>query len=123
MSVYLQMASSNRGQLPARHTKVVDESQCPLKTDSLGNDEVCGNDVLSSKPCSQGRGEIDVSQTCNVSHTECCGTCSSKCKTCHHFVESSTLTSNVTRKTYSVSSPEGCMNCGTRSVIYLITCI
>ena len=29
---------------------------------------------------------------------------------------------HVTRKTYSVSSPEGCMNCGTRSVIYLITC-
>ena len=47
---------------------------------------------------------------------------SSKCKTCHHFVEASTFTSNVTRRTYSVSSPEGCMNCGTMSVTYLITC-
>ena len=52
--------TSNRGQLPAQHTKVVDESQRPLKTGSLGNGEVCGNDVLPSKPCSQGRGEIDV---------------------------------------------------------------
>ena len=97
----------------------MDESQRPLKTGSLGNGKVCGNDVLPSKPCSQGRGEIDVSQT-YVSHTACCG--SSKCRMCHHFVEASTFTSNVTRKTYSVSSPEGCMNCGTRSVIYLITC-
>ena len=85
------MASSNRGKLPARHTKVVDESQRPLKTGSLGNGRVCGNDVLPSKPCSQGTGEIDVSQTYNVSHTACCG--SSKCKICHHFVEASTLTS------------------------------
>ena len=63
------MALSNRRQLPARHTKVVDESQRPLKAGSLGNGEVCGNDVLPSKTCSQGRGEIDVSQTCNVSHS------------------------------------------------------
>ena len=77
------MTLSSRGQLPAWPTKVVNESQRPLKTGSLGNGEVCGNDVLLSKPCSRGRGEIDVSQTCNVSQTACCG--NRKYKTCHHL--------------------------------------
>ena len=47
LSVLLPMASFSRGQLPARQNKVVDESQCPLKTGSPG----CGdlrNEVTSS---------------------------------------------------------------------------
>ena len=43
----LPMASFNRGQLPARQTKVVDENQLPLKTGSPGCGGVCNNDVSS----------------------------------------------------------------------------
>ena len=57
------MASSGRGQLPARYTKAVDENQRPLKNGSLGYRVVYGNDVTSSKPCSQGRDVIDDSVT------------------------------------------------------------
>ena len=49
----LVMASFSRGQLPARHTKVVDENQRPLKTGSHGCRDL-KNDVTSPKPCSQG---------------------------------------------------------------------
>ena len=109
------MASSSRGQLPARHTKAVDENQRPLKTGSPGYRVVSGNDVTSSKPCSQGRDVIDDSVTKFVFQSVCCG--SRK-----HLVEGNTFTSNVTGRTYDVSSPEMCMDCGTKSVIYLISC-
>ena len=117
-TVILLMASSSRGQLPAWHTKAVDENQRPLKTGSPGYRVVSGNDVTSSKP--QGRDVIDDSVTKFVCQSVCCG--SRKCKTCNHLVEGNTFTSNVTGRTYDVSSPGMCMNCGTKSVIYLISC-
>ena len=112
------MASSSRGQLPAWHTKAVDENQRPLKTGSPGYRVVSGNDVTSSKP--QGRDVIDDTVTKFVCQSVCCG--SRKCKTCNHLVEGNTFTSNVTGRTYDVSSPGMCMKCGTKSVIYLISC-
>ena len=102
------MASSGREHLQARHTKAVDENQRPLKTGSLGYRVVSGNDVTSSKPCSQGRDVIDDSVTKFVCQSVCCG--SRKCKTCNHLVEGNTFTSNVTGRTYDVSSPGMCMN-------------
>ena len=57
----MSMASFSRGQLPARQTKVVDESQRPLKTGSPR----CGdlrNDVTSSKLCFN-RGQLPARQT------------------------------------------------------------
>ena len=72
------MESSSRGQLPARHTKVVDEDQRPLNTGSLGSGLVCIND---SKPSSQGRDMTDESQTgdIHVCRSVRCG--SKRCKT------------------------------------------
>ena len=75
------MVSFSRGQLPARQTKVVDESQHPLKTGSPG----CGNlrnDGTSSKLCFKGRDVAEHSQggACVVS----CG--SKRCKTCTMFL-------------------------------------
>ena len=115
------MESCSRGQLPAWHTKAVDESQRPLKTGSLGSG-VCSNDVKSSKPCvlTQGRDLTDDSQTGCVCECVCCG--SRKCKTCDHLLEGSTFTSNVTCKQYHVCSPSKSMSCGTKNVIYLISC-
>ena len=74
------MASFSRGQLPARQTKVVDESQRQLKTGSPR----CGNlrnDVTSSKLCCKGRDVAEDSQggACVV----CCG--SKRCKTCDYI--------------------------------------
>ena len=60
------MESPRRGQLPACHTKAVENNQRPLNTGSLGSGLVCSNDVTSSKPCCQGRGVIDGSQTGNT---------------------------------------------------------
>ena len=82
------MASFSRGQLPARHTKVVDENQRPLKTGSPG----CGslrNDDTSSKPYCKGRDVAEDSQG---------------------------------GKSYSVKCTGENMNCGTKNVIYLISC-
>ena len=91
------MASSGRGQLPARHTKAVDENQRPLNTGSPGYMVVSGNDVTSSNPCSQGRDVIDETVTKFVCQSVCCG--SRKCKTCNHLVEGNTFTSNVIGRT------------------------
>ena len=78
------MASSGRGQLPAWHTKAVDENQRPLiSTGSPGYRVVSGNDVTSSKPCSQGRDVIDDSVTEVVCQSVCYG--SRKCMTCNHL--------------------------------------
>ena len=86
LSLLLPMASFSRAQLPARQTKVVDESQRPLKTGSPG----CGNlrnDVTSSKLCCKGRDVAEDSQggACVV----CCG--SKRCKTCDHIFVGSTF--------------------------------
>ena len=117
LSVLLPMASFSRGQLPARQTKVVDESQHPLKTGSPR----CGdlrNDVTSSKLCCKGRDVAEDFQggACVV----CCG--SNRCKTCDHIFVGSTFTSNVTGKSYNVRCTGKNMNCGTKNVIYLISC-
>ena len=61
LSVLVPMTSFSRYKLPARQTKVVDESQLLLKTGSPW----CGdlrNDVTSSKSCSKGRDVVDDSQ-------------------------------------------------------------
>ena len=108
------MASFNRGQLPARQTKVVDENQCPLKTGSPGCGGVCNNDVSPSKPCSQGRGGIDALHVNNSCVVHCGG---SRCKTCKHLVVGNSFASNVTGKSYNISCPSGSISCGTKNVI------
>ena len=50
----------------------------------------------------------------------CCG--SKRCKTCDHIFVRSTFTSNVTGKSYNVRCTGKSMNCGTKNVIYLISC-
>ena len=53
-------------------------------------------------------------QTNNVS---CVCTCASiRCKTCNHVSQGSTFMSNVTRKSYTVVSPNCSMNCATENV-------
>ena len=113
------MASFNRGQLPARQTKVVDENQRPLKTGSPGYGVVCNNAVSPSKPCSQGRGGIDALHANNSCVVRCGG---SRCKTCKHLVVSNSFASNVTGKSYNISGPRESISCGTKNVIYVILC-
>lgn len=113
------MAYHNRGRPLARHTKVVDSCHGPLKNGSKPDGETsCDNDTASLKPTSVGRAVAEVSQemdnTCIVSK---CG--SSRCKTCKHIVESK---SNTTNRTYKVISKNEVMTCGTKNVIYLISC-
>ena len=109
------MASFSRGQLSARHTKIVDKGQCPLKTGSIMGD-VCRHDASSSKPDMLGRDGTDDTQTKSM----ICG--SRGCKTCDHLVVGDTFTSNVTKRVYSVVSPSSIVNCSTRNVVYLISC-
>ena len=95
----------------------MDESQRPLKTGLPG----CGsfrNDSTSSKLCCKGRDVAEDSQggTC----VECCG--SKRCKTCDQIFVGSTFSSNVTGKSYNVRCTGKNMNCGTKNVIYLISC-
>ena len=57
------MASLNRGQPPARHTKVVHQGPRCLKAGSKGEVESnCSHDVVSSKPVT-GRDMTDVVQS------------------------------------------------------------
>ena len=67
-----------RGQPPARHTKVVDNGLCPLKTGPTRLCvPVCVNDTILSKPA--GRNAVDgQAQTNNVSCVCICG--SIRCK-------------------------------------------
>jgi len=77
------------------------------------------NDAVSSKPIT-GRDMVDatiLNLSCCVSK---CG--SKKCKTCDHIIEGDTFISNITNKRYKVISPNGCMSCGTKNVIYLMAC-
>ena len=108
-----------KGQLPAWQTKVVDENQRPLKTGSPGCGGVCNNDVSSSKPCSQGRGGIDALHANHSCVVRCGG---SRCKTCKHLVVGNSFASNVTGKSYNISCPRGSIRCGTKNVIYVISC-
>ena len=101
----------------------MDEGQRPLKTGSLGIGDtcLCGNDATYSKPL-MGRNVVDVTQSdsrsvCNI---VCCE--GRKCKTCCYLIQSSTFSSNVTGRTYSVNGQGEYMNCGTKNVIYLISC-
>ena len=106
------------GKMPARHTKVVDENQRPLKTGSHGCSGL-KNDVTSSKPCSQGRDgteEFQKGGACVV----CCG--NKRCKTCDHIFVGSSFTSNVNGRCYNVTCAGKNMNCGTKNIIYLISC-
>ena len=87
---------------------------------SSRNGGVCNNDVSPSKPCSQGRGEIDALHANNSCVVRCGG---SRCKTCKHLVVGNSFASNVTRKSYNISCPRGSISCGTKNVIYVISCI
>ena len=114
------MASNSRGQPLAWQTKVVHQYLGALKAGSKpflvsGGD----NDTVSSKPIT-GRDMVDatiLNLSCCVSK---CG--SKKCKTCDHIIEGDNFVSNITNKRYKVVSPNGCMSCGTKNVIYLMAC-
>ena len=116
------MASFNRGQLPARQTKVVDHGLGPLEAGPTRLFvPVCNHDAASSKPSSVGRDVVDIHlQTKCDCVVNVCG--SKRCKTCKHVHECSTFNSNVTHKTHNIVSPSLSMNCGTENIIYLITC-
>ena len=45
-----------------------------------------------------------------------------RCKTCDHIFVGSTFSSNVTGKSYNVRFTGKNVNCGTKNVIYLISC-
>ena len=105
------MALFSKGQPPAWHTKVVDDSLGPLKAGSTCLCvPVCVNDAASSKPALVGRDVVDQRiHTNNISCTIC--VCASKhCKTCSHVSEGSTFRNSVTHKTYNVVSPNPSMN-------------
>ena len=67
----------------------------------------------------QGRGGIDALHA-NNSCVVCCG--GSRCKTCKHLVVGNSFASNVTGKSYNISCPRGSIRCGTKNVIYVISC-
>ena len=46
----------------------------------------------------------------------------SRCKTCKHLVVGNSFASNVTGKSYNISCPRGSIRCGTKNVIYVISC-
>ena len=46
----------------------------------------------------------------------------SRCKTCKHLVVGNSFASNVTGKSYNISCPRGSISCGTKNVIYVISC-
>ena len=105
-------ASFNRGQPPARHTKVVDDNLRPLKSGSTClYVPVCVHDVVSA---SVGRDAADLhthTQTTCGCVVSVCG--SSRYKTCEHISQGSTFISNVTKSS---------MNCTSDNVVYLISC-
>ena len=114
------MATKNRGQSPARQTKVMDSYPGPVKKGRNQKIRFCDNEALPSKPVTIGRGLADDSQTKSSCKVTKCG--KSRCKTCKHIVEGDSFVSNVTGKRYNVSSTNTIMSCNTRNVIYLISC-
>ena len=50
----------------------------------------------------------------------CCG--NKRCKTCDHIFVGSSFTSNLTGRCYNVTCAGKNMNCGTKNIIYLISC-
>ena len=111
-----------RGQPPAQQTKVVNGNLCPLKPGQTRlSVQVCANDVASPNPTTQGRDVADAHvQTDCGCVVSACG--SVRCKTCKHISQSSTFTSNVTKRSYEVVSNSASMTCISESVVYLITC-
>ena len=110
------MASFNRGQLPARQTKVVHHRPGWIKAGTIrGVNMNCRYDAVSSKPI-MGRDIVDVPQSLRVSK---CG--SDRCKTCVHMIQGDSFISNTTNNKYNIVSPVD-MDCGSKNVIYLITC-
>ena len=85
------MASINRGQPPAWHTKGVHHGSGCLKAGSNGLGLDCPNDGIPSKPGVTGRGMADVQMS--FSKVTKCG--SDRCKTCIHIVEGNSFTSNL----------------------------
>ena len=82
------MAAFNRGQPPARQTKVVDSCPSPLKEGRTHKNcisKTLDNDVLPSKSASAGRGSIDAPQgPYNSCTAHKCG--KNRCKTCVNSV-------------------------------------
>ena len=81
------MATTRRGQSPARHTKVMDPYPGPLKegrTQENSNTRSRDCDVVSSKPASAGRAMTEDSRD------QCSSSCvvvecsKHRCKTCRH---------------------------------------
>ena len=95
------MASLNRGQPPAWHTKVVHQGPGCLKAGSKGEPTVV---VML---CPQSLLMTDVVQ----SEVTSCGN-----KPCTHIVIGSTFRSNINGRVYSI------LDCSSKNVIYLISC-
>jgi hypothetical protein len=95
MSVF---ASFSMGQPPARHTKVVDNNLCPLKSDPTRMSvPVCAM-TTSSKPTTLGRAVADVHAHTTYNCVVCdCG--SVRCKTCDPLWEKGAF---VPKKIYRV---------------------
>ncbi len=86
---------------------------------------VCANNAVSLKPVDTGRDTTDIHTQTNTVDCAVCTVCtcgSSRCKTCRHVSQGSTFVSNVTQKSYAVTSSNSSMNCDTANVIYLISC-
>ena len=111
------MATTVRGQSPARQTKVMDSYPGPVKkgrTQKNRKIRFCDNEAVPSKPVMIGRGSADDTQTKPSCKVTKCG--KSRCKTCKHIVEGDSFMSNVTGKRYNVSSTNTVMSCDTRNV-------
>ena len=118
----LAFAPFNRGQPPARRTKVVDGDLRPLKPGlTCLSVPVCADDAASPNPTTQGRDVADAHAQTNCGCVvSACG--SVRCKTCRHISQGSTFTSNVTKRSYEVVSSSASMTCTSENVVYLITC-
>ena len=118
----LAFASFNRGQPPARRTKVVDDDLRPLKPGlTCLSVPVCADDAASPNPTTQGRDVADAHGQTNCGCVvSACG--SVHCKTCRHISQGSTFTSNVTKRSYEVVSSSASKTCTSENVVYLITC-
>ena len=146
------MATIQRGQPPARQTKVVHSHPSALKEGAqftYAIPQVCAYDAASSKPASVGRDVADVSTHAINAHSrtdatatvDSCGgsenavdggtvgcTCkvkkcdSKRCMTCKHLVEGDCFISNTTNRRFRVLGSDTAMTWSTSNVVYLISC-
>ena len=80
-------------------------------------------DATSPNPTTQERVVTDVHAQTNCNCGCVVSECGSvHCKTCKHISQGSTFTSNVTKRSYEVLSPNTSMNCVSENIVYLIKC-